>query len=49
MTDYKEVENKEPGKVVISGVYFDDMNHSLHCGGCKWHVSKYVFQEPRSK
>lgn len=49
MRDYKEIKDKDPGKLVTSGGYFDDISHSLLCGGCKWHVSKYILQQPQSK
>lgn len=45
----KKLTKRNLGKIVTSGIYFDDISHSLHCDGCKWHVSKYIFQEPQSK
>lgn len=49
MRHYKEIKDKDPGKLVTSGGYFDDISHSLLCGGCKSHVNKYTFQQPQSK
>lgn len=44
MRHYREIKDKDPGKLLTPGGNFDDIGRSLLFGGYKWHGSKYTLQ-----